>query len=131
MAPATRDIGEDDVRQVGVACVENEPCEAEIVNPVTPAGGSGRFLTRRQVARRLGLSLSTVRRMEGVQLKPIVGERGVRYFEETEIQAVFVRRRRAWRRSDRPLAWRGFWRRAARFPAAASSARTAVQSFRA
>jgi hypothetical protein len=32
--------------------------------------------------------------MEGVQLKPIVGERGVRYFEETEIQAVLVRVRR-------------------------------------
>ncbi len=32
--------------------------------------------------------------MEGVQLKPIVGDRGIRYFEETEIQAVFVRVRR-------------------------------------
>jgi hypothetical protein len=32
--------------------------------------------------------------MEGVQLKPIVGERGVRYFEETEIHAVFIRVRR-------------------------------------
>jgi hypothetical protein len=32
--------------------------------------------------------------MEGVQLKPIVGERGVRYFEETEIQTVLVRVRR-------------------------------------
>jgi hypothetical protein len=30
------------------------------------------------------VSLSTVRRMEGVQLKPIVGERGGRNFEETE-----------------------------------------------
>jgi hypothetical protein len=49
---------------------------------------------RLRVERRLGLSVSTVRRMEGVQLKPIVGERGVRYFEETEIQAVFVRLRR-------------------------------------
>ena len=29
--------------------------------------------------------------MEGVQLKPIVGERGVRYFEETEIQPMLVR----------------------------------------
>jgi len=29
-----------------------------------------------------------------VQLKPIVGERGVRYFEETEIQTVLVRVRR-------------------------------------
>jgi hypothetical protein len=72
----------------------NEVFAAEIVSPATEAGASGRLLTRGQVARRLGLSLSTVRRMEGVQLKPIVGERGVRYFEETEIQAVFVRVRR-------------------------------------
>jgi hypothetical protein len=58
------------------------------------AGPAGKLLTRGEVARRLGLSLSTVRRMEGVQLKPIVGERGVRYFEETEIQTVLVRVRR-------------------------------------
>ena len=73
----------------------NAPCEAEIVDPAEPAGPSGRLLTRGQVARRLGTSLSTVRRMEGEQLKPIIGPRGVHYFEETEIQAVFVRVRRA------------------------------------
>jgi hypothetical protein len=69
---------------------------AEIVSPTTvaAAGSAGKLLTRGQVARRLGLSLSSVRRMEGVQLKPIVGERGVRYFEETEIQTVLVRVRR-------------------------------------
>ncbi len=71
------------------------PCEAELVEPAAPAGPSGRLLTRGQVARRLGTSLSTVRRMEGEQLKPIIGPRGVHYFEETEIQAVFVRVRRA------------------------------------
>jgi hypothetical protein len=71
------------------------PCEAEIVEPAGPAGPSGRLLTRGQVARRLGTSLSTVRRMEGEELKPIIGPRGVHYFEETEIQAVFVRVRRA------------------------------------
>jgi len=60
------------------------------VPPATLAGSAGKLLTRGQVARRLGLSLSTVRRMEGVQLKPIVGERGVRYFEETEIQTVLI-----------------------------------------
>jgi transcriptional regulator with XRE-family HTH domain len=73
---------------------ENQPCEAEIVAPAAPARGPGRRLTRRQVAQRLGLSLSTVRRMEGGELKPIIDERGVRYFEATEIQAVFVRVRR-------------------------------------
>ncbi|HET7543824.1 MAG TPA: hypothetical protein VFK05_28325 [Polyangiaceae bacterium] len=74
---------------------ENASCEAEIVDPADRAGPSGRLLTRGQVARRLGTSLSTVRRMEGEQLKPIIGPRGVHYFEETEIQAVFVRVRRA------------------------------------
>ncbi|HYP97835.1 MAG TPA: hypothetical protein VER96_04120 [Polyangiaceae bacterium] len=71
------------------------PDEAEIVDTAKLAGASGRLLTRGQVARRLGTSLSTVRRMEGAQLKPIIGPRGVHYFEETEIQAVFVRVRRA------------------------------------
>ncbi|HKO52270.1 MAG TPA: hypothetical protein VJV79_31395 [Polyangiaceae bacterium] len=73
----------------------NAPCEAEIVDPAEPAGLSGTLLTRGQVARRLGTSLSTVRRMEGEQLRPIIGPRGVHYFEETEIQAVFVRVRRS------------------------------------
>lgn len=73
---------------------ETEPCKAEIVAPATSARGSGGYLTRRQVARRLGLSLSTVRRMEGGELTPIIDERGVRYFEATEIQAVFIRVRR-------------------------------------
>ena len=72
----------------------NVPFAAEIVPPAMLAGPAGKLLTRGEVARRLGLSLSTVRRMEGVQLKPIVGERGVRYFEETEIQTVLVRVRR-------------------------------------
>ena len=69
---------------------------AEIMPPTTVATtrSAGKLLTRGQVARRLGLSLSSVRRMEGVQLNPIVGERGVRYFEETEIQTVLVRVRR-------------------------------------
>jgi len=73
----------------------NATCEAEIVAPVAAAAPPGRLLTRGQVARRLGTSLSTVRRMEGELLKPIIGARGVHYFEETEIQAVFVRVRRA------------------------------------
>jgi Tfp pilus assembly protein FimV len=75
---------------------KNDAFSAEIVPPTTTAavGSAGRLLTRGQVAQRLGLSLSSVRRMEGVQLKPIVGERGVRYFEETEIQTVLVRVRR-------------------------------------
>ena len=74
---------------------DRAPCDAEIVEDVSATRNSGKLLTRGQVARRLGMSLSSVRRMEGEQLKPIVDERGVHYFEETEIQAVFVRVRRA------------------------------------
>jgi hypothetical protein len=94
MADPIRDAGDDGALGEGGNRAPNETFAAKIVSPAAIAGASGRLLTRGQVARRLGLSLSTVRRMEGVQLKPIVGERGVRYFEETEIQAVFVRVRR-------------------------------------
>jgi hypothetical protein len=94
MAPATRDIGDGGAPSTGDNRDENEACEAEIVTPAAPTRGAGSFLTRRQAARRLGLSMSTVRRMEGGELHPIVDERGVRYFEATEIQAVFVRVRR-------------------------------------
>jgi hypothetical protein len=52
--------------------------------------------------------------MEGVQLKPIVGDRGVRYFEETEIQTVLVRVRRTRmpddERADGTLAAEAFMR---------------------
>lgn len=99
MASATRDIGERGAPSTGENRDANEACEAEIVTGAASAPGTGAFLTRRQVARRLGLSLSTVRRMEGGELKPIIDERGVRYFEATEIQAVFVRVRRM-RRPD-------------------------------
>jgi hypothetical protein len=94
MADPIRDSGDDGAKGKGPNRAPDETFAAEIVSPAAIAGACGRLLTRGQVARRLGLSLSTVRRMEGVQLKPIVGERGVRYFEETEIQAVFVRVRR-------------------------------------
>jgi len=94
MADPIRDTGDDGAMGTGANTASAEGFAAEIVSPAGEAAASGRLLTRGQVARRLGLSLSTVRRMEGVQLRPIVGERGVRYFEETEIQAVFVRVRR-------------------------------------
>jgi hypothetical protein len=97
--PVTAAVNRDNGREKGTEMTgnpaTNAPCEAEIVDPAELAGASGRLLTRSQVARRLGTSLSTVRRMEGEQLKPIIGPRGVHYFEETEIQAVFVRVRRA------------------------------------
>ena len=94
MAHAIRDTGEKGAIEMGKDEATHAPFAAEIVPPAMLAGPAGKLLTRGEVARRLGLSLSTVRRMEGVQLKPIVGERGVRYFEETEIQTVLVRVRR-------------------------------------
>jgi hypothetical protein len=94
MAHAIRDTGEKSAIEMGKDEARNAAFAAEIVPPAMLAGPSSKLLTRGEVARRLGLSLSTVRRMEGVQLKPIVGERGVRYFEETEIQTVLVRVRR-------------------------------------
>ena len=94
MAHAIRDTGKKSAIETGQDRAENVHFSAEIVPSAVLAGPAGKLLTRGEVARRLGLSLSTVRRMEGVQLKPIVGERGVRYFEETEIQTVLVRVRR-------------------------------------
>jgi hypothetical protein len=45
-----------------------------------------RVLTRSQVARRLGKSISTVRRLEDRALHPIVGKRNVRYFDDWEVE---------------------------------------------
>ncbi len=87
-------MGEKSAIEIRQDDAANAPYAAEIVPPAMLASPAGKLLTRGEVAGRLGLSLSTVRRMEGVQLKPIVGERGVRYFEETEIQTVPVRVRR-------------------------------------
>jgi len=91
MASAIRDTGDKGAMETRKDGAINGSFAAEILPPATLTGAAGKLLTRGQVARRLGLSLSTVRRMEGVQLKPIVGARGVRYFEETEIQTVLIR----------------------------------------
>lgn len=45
-------------------------------------------LTRSQVADLLGVSISTVRRLEGNQLHPQIGPRGVRHFSLTEVKQV-------------------------------------------
>jgi hypothetical protein len=93
-------MGDRVTRGSGANEAFGEALGAEIVPPAIVAGPSGKRLTRGQVAQRLGLSLSTVRRMEGVQLNPIIGERGVHYFEETEIRTVLVRVRRTRMRDD-------------------------------
>src|SRR5690606_14384846 len=46
------------------------------------------MLTRTGVARRLGKSIATVRRMEGVELHPTRDERGVHHFDPDEVDAV-------------------------------------------
>jgi hypothetical protein len=45
-------------------------------------------LTRRQVAKRLGVSTSTVRRMEFVRLNPAPDERGVWRFDPAELDGI-------------------------------------------
>jgi hypothetical protein len=45
-------------------------------------------LTRAQVASRLGVSVSTVRRLEGTRLHPTLGGNDVRWFDENEVAAL-------------------------------------------
>lgn len=49
------------------------------------------MLTRAGVAKRLGRSVATVRRMEGIELHPWVDERGVHQFDAGEVDAVKAR----------------------------------------
>lgn len=46
------------------------------------------MLTRSRVAKRLGRSIATVRRLEGVELHPVRDERGVLHFDEDEVDAI-------------------------------------------
>lgn len=46
------------------------------------------MLTRAGVGRRLGKSIATVRRMEGVELHPTVDGRGVHWFDLREVDAI-------------------------------------------
>ncbi|MEO7032382.1 MAG: hypothetical protein ABI548_00995 [Polyangiaceae bacterium] len=45
-------------------------------------------MTRQQVARRLGRSLATVRRIEGVLLHPVRDDRGVHRFNAAEVETL-------------------------------------------
>jgi hypothetical protein len=51
------------------------------------------MLTRSQVARRLGKSLATVRRLEGSSLHPSRDDNGVHWFDESEVQRLADNRR--------------------------------------
>jgi hypothetical protein len=45
-------------------------------------------MTRQAVAKRLGVSMATVRRLEGAQLHPAIGLDGVHRFDPAEVEAV-------------------------------------------
>lgn len=45
-------------------------------------------MTRKQVGRRLGKSIATVRRIEGVLLHPVRDERGIHRFDPDEVEAL-------------------------------------------
>lgn len=70
----------------------NAPFAPQIVPPAVLAGPAGTLLTRGEVARRLGLSLSTVRR-KACSSNPSLAS-AVSVTSRTEIQTVLVRVRR-------------------------------------
>jgi hypothetical protein len=47
-------------------------------------------LRRTEVARRLGVSLTTLRRMEGTHLHPATGPDGIHLFDEAEVEAAVI-----------------------------------------
>jgi hypothetical protein len=53
----------------------------------------GKLLRRTEAARLLGVSKSTLRRMEGTALTPVVGPKNVHLFQEEEVRAIVVTRR--------------------------------------
>jgi hypothetical protein len=55
--------------------------------PALEAANAGK-LTRGQVATRLGISVSTVRRLEGTRLHPTIDTDDVRWFDEKEVASV-------------------------------------------
>jgi hypothetical protein len=54
---------------------------------------AGKLLRRTEAARMLGVSKSTLRRMEGTTLTPVVGPKNVHLFQEEEVRSVIVTRR--------------------------------------
>src|SRR5437868_5505797 len=58
-------------------------------------------LTRAEVARRLGVSVTTLRRMEGTKLHPMRRSDGVHMFDATEVEAAVVTYRQVRSRSAR------------------------------
>jgi len=67
--------------------------DADLASVEEAAAPSGRLLGRAQAARVLGVSKSTVRRMEGATLDPVLGPKKVRLFHEEQIQSLLITRR--------------------------------------
>lgn len=65
---------------------------------ISATDDSPAMLTRHDVATRLGVSIATVRRMEGSALHPTVDSQGVHWFAVTEVRSVSIER------SQKPLA---------------------------
>jgi hypothetical protein len=70
---------------------------AERAADIVPRGK----LTRAEVARRLGVSVTTLRRMEGTKLHPTKRADGVHVFDETEVESVMVTYRQVRSRTTR------------------------------
>ncbi len=94
------------------------------------------MLTRSEVARRLGRSVTTVRRIEGELLFPEVDERGIYRFDEASVDALGEAVRRGdvqlWREvSGSPNDWRCWLTRATRpaSPQRSSSVAPASRSY--
>lgn len=80
---------ENDSGQVHEITDSGDPEEDDAAAAVS----SGRLLGRAEAARLLGVSKSTLRRMEGEQLEPVVGPKNVRLFHEEHVQSLVVTRR--------------------------------------
>lgn len=80
----------DDSDNSAISFSKPDPPEAESGRHVP---GTGKLLRRAEAAKLLGVSKSTLRRMEGEVLTPVVGPKNVRLFHEEEIRSVIVTRR--------------------------------------
>ena len=66
----------------------SSPAKTRQLSVVPASNGEKAALTRGQVAARLNISVSTVRRYEGERLHPTVDEQDVRWFDEREVAAL-------------------------------------------
>lgn len=72
---------------------DGSPAAATAV-AVSGDAATDKLLKRNEVAEILGTSVSTVRRMEGSTLRPIVGDRGEHLFHEEHVRELVVQRTR-------------------------------------